>query len=596
MRKIRVAHISDLHCNTNKNWWGSYFKPILECLEKEAPQVVIITGDCVDHPEQKNFDVFKKAVNEMKVAVENGLRTRPDDPQELFIITIPGNHDVHDAYGLNFKNIFRLNWWGSVLVKIVSIIPYVKMMVRHPAETSEEEWQAREALFRANWPYFLEPQISIDHDQNNSETAIQSVVKKLFLIYQIAIYPLNSNRAEGSLPIARGALKNVAETINQYDSIFSNLSTEHNLSQGDALRIAILHHHPFPVFNQKGQRQNDGDNLLNLNNPHDLLTACSDSGVHMILHGHKHRSGEHIIEYRNSNDAWLPIVISAVGSASNDKLKEKGPWEIKVLESNKSGDLFLKRFRRMYEPNKVSRFNQDFNKLILTYGRRRRMRWERTIPEGDPVKVAVLKSKSVAIDQEGGGWVRIAIEGIEWTEQALETNNYYLSQRFRGDTGRIQGVWTGFFDTPHPPPSELEFFEKCDTQDDKGNYLFQGAEGAAPNKPEGLKRVFHREETVDSIPRACRHAYFLYNGFATSVIEHEECYPEWKKRSKEKDLQEAVTVSADHRTRVLDLTVRFPLDRMPNNFLLEAFQRTQKDNGVPRGMQDIYRDYPIHER
>lgn len=46
---VRIAQISDLHCNASSKW-SERFDQVTACLEKELPDVLLITGDVVFYP------------------------------------------------------------------------------------------------------------------------------------------------------------------------------------------------------------------------------------------------------------------------------------------------------------------------------------------------------------------------------------------------------------------------------------------------------------------------------------------------------------------------------------------------------------------
>lgn len=591
MENLRIAHISDVHCKAESKWDELYFKPLLECLKEQSPQVILITGDCVDNATKKNFRAFSSAVGRMLESAKTGLLSRPTDPQDQFLITVPGNHDAHEWYGISsgwMPVALREAHYNAAMSDFLFPQPSVS------ADKKRRKWNARLGIFSKipGVKNLVEKLTDLPDSRGflskeKSEDPLFFAIRKLYERYCIAIYPLNSNRAFGNFIFARGGLKNLTSAMNRYNEIFLQAtSIDTNRSFGDALKIALLHHNPLPILNPSSLKQLESQQSLELDNPHDLLEACSENGIHMIFHGHKHRSSEFNIEYRNMNGELYPLILSGAGTAAKSAFlrKNSGPWEIKILKLDKGGNWCLGKCIRSKNKEKFSR-PSEFCK-VFPYARRRRLRWERDRIPDDPVREAASKSKSVDIDVEGGAWIRVATKGIEWTDDAKTSKSFYIQDHFRGDTGRINRVWT-------------DFSEKEQTRSIAKQNIFEPRKNFrntsnAPDAPEALHQKFISQSDIND-PWICRHTYYLHNGFATTDMEHEECYPDWKQKNPTLHLQEAVTAAVYHRVRSLDIVVRFPHDRIPERFRLEAFQRNDAIEHVPDGMEDLYRAYPLHE-
>ena len=86
MDSTRIAHLSDLHCNSSKEW-NEVFSYITKCLTDISPHIIFITGDLVNSPSKKNFRSLKNSIEQIKT---NRLL-----PPNLHIVVVPGNHDYY---------------------------------------------------------------------------------------------------------------------------------------------------------------------------------------------------------------------------------------------------------------------------------------------------------------------------------------------------------------------------------------------------------------------------------------------------------------------------------------------------------------------
>ena len=61
MSTVKLAHISDLHCDSSSGWTTN-FQRVCDCLMEELPNIIVITGDCVDHPRDEYFKTLAAAL------------------------------------------------------------------------------------------------------------------------------------------------------------------------------------------------------------------------------------------------------------------------------------------------------------------------------------------------------------------------------------------------------------------------------------------------------------------------------------------------------------------------------------------------------
>jgi 3',5'-cyclic AMP phosphodiesterase CpdA len=100
---MRIVHVSDLH-------FGKHNVSLAEDLTRRVaqiqPDLIIASGDIVDHPEQNLFEEAHRYL----IKLTEGIKPAPpEDPKRPKLITIPGNHDFL-AKGWLPRFIGELGW------------------------------------------------------------------------------------------------------------------------------------------------------------------------------------------------------------------------------------------------------------------------------------------------------------------------------------------------------------------------------------------------------------------------------------------------------------------------------------------------------
>src|ERR1700730_16526902 len=85
-RAIRLHQFTGLHCD-GSDAWKSQFTYVTSCLSDLKPNVIVITGDCVDHPRTSLFHTLATSLRDLCAALHS------NGSAPLYLITIPGNHD-----------------------------------------------------------------------------------------------------------------------------------------------------------------------------------------------------------------------------------------------------------------------------------------------------------------------------------------------------------------------------------------------------------------------------------------------------------------------------------------------------------------------
>jgi 3',5'-cyclic AMP phosphodiesterase CpdA len=84
--RVRLAHLTDLHCD-GSDAWKTQFAYVQSCLSDLKPDIVVITGDCVDHPKTSLFNTLAESLRNLCKTLASGRS------EAFYLITVPGNHD-----------------------------------------------------------------------------------------------------------------------------------------------------------------------------------------------------------------------------------------------------------------------------------------------------------------------------------------------------------------------------------------------------------------------------------------------------------------------------------------------------------------------
>lgn len=96
---FRIAHLSDIHCNSSQKW-KNVFQKVEDILAglPQRPDLLIITGDLVDRPRQKHFNTLLPILK----SLIDTINTKSGETGNVYILTVPGNHDYFGINGIRF--------------------------------------------------------------------------------------------------------------------------------------------------------------------------------------------------------------------------------------------------------------------------------------------------------------------------------------------------------------------------------------------------------------------------------------------------------------------------------------------------------------
>lgn len=377
-RGIRIAHLSDLHCNGNPAWERNFQDEVIPYLSQteRSPDLLVITGDLVHHPSQQNYKMLTKNINDL---CDNLSKNNPS----IHIIPVPGNHDYFDFF-------------GNKLPKI-------------PRPTSNNKYN--KAL-----PKILYP-------GDNLEETVMSFFKE----QNVGIFPMDS--VGGALcSLAAGHIKKPDENLSRLDRKFQLFAEDAGINYSKCTKIILLHHHPLPVATTPFYVNLEP--FMQLTNSHEFLEAACKIRASLILHGHKHVSGISQIKIFGSSREQSIIVSSCAATGWYDSKAER---ELKFINLSHNRSCSIQSHLRLG----TGTFRLNSNEEIIGYGEIRKTLYDKPLgDEASGVEHARYKKKVVNIADDGNASIDLLFEGINWNQDiALEAR--IIREDFWSDTGRV---------------------------------------------------------------------------------------------------------------------------------------------------------------
>ncbi|HMS33930.1 MAG TPA: metallophosphoesterase [Ignavibacteria bacterium] len=278
----KIAHISDTHISFNDtNGHGKNLVELLKDIQSRACNHIVITGDLVENPEEKEFRYVKEILSHFDLL----------HPEKLSVI--PGNHDV---FGGAPNSIMFFTF--QLICKNTNTSENVEKFAETFADTMPED---------KTFPY-------------------------LKVIDNIAFIGINSmdkwsvkNNPEGSNGmINKGDFKKLKKILSRKEI-------------KDKYKIVLIHHH----FNKVNLNEEypahslwlkTVDYKMKLHNKNKLAELFKNLKVNLVLHGHTHINHIYNIKgvtYINSSAACVPLtddmnrmynIISIPGADETDRI------------------------------------------------------------------------------------------------------------------------------------------------------------------------------------------------------------------------------------------------------------------------------------
>ena len=314
-QRIRIAQLSDLHCDGSEAWLRN-FQAVGELLHSARPDLILITGDCANHPRKKFYEQLRRELESLLHRLESQTGKRPP------ICVIPGNHDY--------------SFFGNQLLGLLQ---------RNP--------------FRDGLGAF-----------NGTSEGVRGDLGQFAQEHGIIIYPFDSNLSKlGRVSFARGRVDDPGKRFQQLATEYRNLLHASGRRWDDCLHIAILHHHPLPLPDTIQAQQLEQFHILD--NAAEFLSAASEAGVHLILHGHKHVSGMAEYRYTGLKDNTQSVCVSACGTSSKVGANER---EVCFFDVLRSGSVAIRRVRANKSGPWFHFDESDPAREVIRYAYRRKRR------------------------------------------------------------------------------------------------------------------------------------------------------------------------------------------------------------------------------
>lgn len=383
----KIAHLSDLHCNSNSKW-QSKFDNIKSLLIAEQPNIIIITGDLVNNPRKKHFDKIAYEIKELQDKLG----------EDTYFVPVPGNHDYYI--------------YGNRLFDILCLRLFKK----------EKKYSNFERQF--NFP-------------DSTDKILESILVK----YGIAIFSFDSNASGFFSFFAEGRVNDPIKTVNSRIEFYKKICADKDVDFKDVKKIAALHHHPLPIATST--HEEPIENLLVLRNSYEFIQACRLAQIDIILHGHKHVTN--LMEYDFLAEDSKPIIISSCGCSAHYSTDVN---EVKIIEIADSGTVGIQCYRSSKHQD-LLKLDQDLGEIVY-YGDIRKKKSENFNYYNKRIStVAQVKNKTkiVSLGSDGAAFITISCSDITWKE-GLPRGDRSITERFRSDLGRIAG---GQYEFTHCP-------------------------------------------------------------------------------------------------------------------------------------------------
>jgi len=392
----KIAHISDVH------FGGSFdvavWKNVRTRIEEFKPDVLIVSGDLVDHPWPFRLLAVKAELMDL-------CATCTSKP-ELFVV--PGNHDVR-LWG----NV-RLRLWPRWLERIVFPEWFEWIMFNDTTEAIKKVGAAlgiplglNNECKKLKWAQRfrrLDPENSLRSliKKDQCDKRLQSCDRRragvawptasLHSRFEIVCFDSNPGKGRGRAFAAGEVGQDQITRLNRNKrptddcpSCKTKLSAAGpNSAEAVLLRVAVLHHHPLPIaldaesFRAMGQ-QGKLEPYLLLRNAGDLLQQLQKGKFDLVLHGHKHRPQFARLELNADGLDPYPLTVLAGGSTAKDN-ESKADNTLRLIETEPNGRLVVRTVERGEAwPQDDEPYREDLPKLKQRAFSRARERTKRTV-------------------------------------------------------------------------------------------------------------------------------------------------------------------------------------------------------------------------
>ncbi len=312
----RILQISDVHFGSTFDL--SLWEYIRALIKRERPNLVVCTGDIVDHGGLFMLALARMQFDELPRDTETEHQFR----------CVPGNHDCGPWGNLKFRP-FSTNFaavFGRKPLKLPRFFPtylqyramgwYWRLIFRAVATVT---------LYLFKWGTALWRKLS------RGESLASIPMMRGDDPPEVVLMHLNSNHqtwlASGSVDV---------NEITRLKAMMLNVRDEVG-GRAFAPRIALIHHHPLPIPDSKISRGlTSFEPFLVLRNAGILLRELNRCDVDLVLHGHKHYTSFSRLGYSLDHRTEGEIAVLGAGSAGVTH-GEQGRNSVNFIDVFKSG-------------------------------------------------------------------------------------------------------------------------------------------------------------------------------------------------------------------------------------------------------------------
>jgi len=262
-KAARILQISDLHFgNHDPNAWTEVVRLVKSLSANEKLSYVVVTGDLQNH--------FFAGASEVKAALAEIAKLCGR------LLVVPGNHD-YLIYGL-IDRVHAARW---VFLPALAAVT-AALCLGHAVVAAAAGVVASMAA-----AYLWYPQWSFRHHFAGWWSGREVVVDDE---NGLVLALLDSNSAWSHW--ARGRIGGLQ--LDWLSSRLSTLKTQRKDAYSRLIKIAVMHHHPFPIVPaERSMGLFSGrkvDKMLMLDDASETLRTLADEGFDVVMHGHKHKA------------------------------------------------------------------------------------------------------------------------------------------------------------------------------------------------------------------------------------------------------------------------------------------------------------------
>jgi 3',5'-cyclic AMP phosphodiesterase CpdA len=315
---IRIAHISDLHYG-GSGFEVEYWTQAKQAILASAPNLIVVSGDLVEHPIRENLITAKQELDGL--AGEVGAR--------LFVV--PGNHDLFVA-GNNI-GLGRIGCYDEVFNSATRTAD-----APNPAALGFED--SARGLRGTIVGLFKRTFGRSDRAPEVRAPPAKSSSPRPPLLEQpegipVLLALLDSNATDQQIGLATGSIS--SEHLQALDG---ELNADKIKKMPHLLRIAVVHHHVLPIAYTAGGVVG-AEPFMVLHNAGDLLAVLARHCFDLVLHGHKHRAQFARIDFAPHSAAGYPIAVAAAGSPTLRRHNEPRANSFNMITVHENGRIVV---------------------------------------------------------------------------------------------------------------------------------------------------------------------------------------------------------------------------------------------------------------